>query len=113
MGQFKMFIEVNTKIFDNRCFLFILILSGLLFAIGIVYTIIEPSIPLGPFLMLIGIGIPSLVFILYPLLKCIGSKTKPTSTEIIDVEIREIEECESEQLLNVKYEIDFSYPETE
>merc|ERR1712072_1568300 len=112
MGDSVRFKMVNTcgKIFDNRCFHFILILSGLLIAIGIMYAIIDPSEILGPFLMLIGIGIPFVVFSLYPLLKCIGSifKTKPTSTEIIDVEIREIEER-----LNVKYEIDYSYSDTE
>merc|ERR1712226_638644 len=99
--QFKM---VNTcgKIFDNRCFLFILNFSGLLFAIGAVHTIIDPNIHLGPLLMLICIC----------MIKCIRStKTKPTSTEIIDVEIREIEECVSKELQNVKYEIDFSYSE--
>merc|ERR1712196_341041 len=99
----------------GRCFLFILNFSGLLFAIGAVHTIIDPNIHLGPLLMLIGIGIPFFLLICICMIKCIRSttKTKPTSTEIIDVEIREIEECDSEQLQNVKYEIDFSYSETE
>merc|ERR1711988_1769377 len=114
--QFKM---VNTygKIFDNKWFLFILNFSGLLFAIGAVHTIIDPNIHLGPLLMLIGIGIPSFLLLCICMIKCIQrstAKTKPTSTiEVIDVEIREIEECDSEQLQNVKYEIDFSYSEAE